>query len=61
MDTFNVRKWRKKSAHGYFSCTEVDKEISTWIRLMFGSGERSQHMDTFNVRKWRKKSAHGYC
>jgi hypothetical protein len=44
MDTFNARKWRKRSAHG----------------LMPGSGERDQHMDTFIAWKGKKRSAHGY-
>ena len=44
---FAVQKWRKRSAHGYFYCLEVEKEVSTWIFLMSGSGERGQHMGNF--------------
>jgi hypothetical protein len=69
MDTFNVRKWRKKSAHGYFYCPEVEKEVNQHrILLMPGREKRGQHMDppnaktiykkTFIARKWRKRSAH---
>jgi hypothetical protein len=60
MDTFIARKGKKRSAHGYFYCPEGKKEVSTWILLLPGSGERGQHMDTFIARNWRKRSALGY-